>query len=39
MSLVINKMKLDQSSQQLLLVDGPDRKVNVLNIETLKEVC
>jgi len=37
MSLVINKLQVQHNSQQVLFTDGPDRKVHVLNLETLKK--
>ena len=36
MSLVLTKLTLVESNQKLLLADGPDRKVVVLDQDTLK---
>jgi hypothetical protein len=38
MSLVLTKLSLPESRQRLVLVDGQDRKVSVLDQETLKMV-
>lgn len=37
MSLVINKLNVQNNRQQIMFADGPDRKVHVLNLETLKK--
>lgn len=38
MSLVLTKLNLTESRQKLVLADGPDRKVCVLDQETLKQI-
>ena len=38
MSLVLTKLNLQETRQRMILADGPDRKVCVLDQETLKSV-
>ena len=38
MSLVLTKLNIQDSRQRLILVDGADRKVSILDQETLKAV-